>query len=343
MTIGIKDVARVANVSPATVSRVLSGTVVDPAMRARVLEAVKSTGYRPNLSARRLRSRHSNTIGLIVADIRNPFFTAVSRAVEDAAYARGLRVILCNTDEDPAREAMYLRLMQEERVTGVILAPVRHTSSKTSDIHTGFPIVCIDRTAPCMTRDSVVLDNEAMAAALVAHLHERGHRRIAGLFGASSTSGAERRAGFERAASQAGVAVEALSVPHGPGEADSAVARVLSGAGGPPSALVTSNGMMMLSVLRALHERGLRVPEDIAVAGFDNEPWMALAGDGLTVIEQPVEEIGRTAMAMLSDKLDHPEAASRRVVLSGRLIVRGSSFMPGHSADFRISEKETVR
>ena len=130
MKVGIKDVAKAAGVSPATVSRALAGKAIDPEMRSRVEEAVRRTGYLPNLAARRLRSRHSNTIGLIVADIRNPFFTAISRSVEDLAYARGLRVILCNTDENPEKEEMYLRLMEEERVLGAICAPTRRTAGQ---------------------------------------------------------------------------------------------------------------------------------------------------------------------------------------------------------------------
>ena len=116
----------------------LAGKAIDPEMRNRVEEAVRRTGYLPNLAARRLRSRHSNTIGLIVADIRNPFFTAISRSVEDLAYARGLRVILCNTDENPEKEEMYLRLMEEERVLGAICAPTRRTAGQVGRVRRVF-------------------------------------------------------------------------------------------------------------------------------------------------------------------------------------------------------------
>jgi LacI family fructose operon transcriptional repressor len=327
MSVGIKDVARVANVSPATVSRVLAGRSVDAAMQERVHAAVKATGYRPNLAARRLRSQHSNTIGLIVADIRNPFFTAVSRTIEDLAYARGLRVILCNTDEDPAREAMYLQLMQEERVTGVILAPTRQGLAKVAKAKPDYPMILIDRTAPGITHDCVVLDNGAMAELLVEHLNDRGFRRIAGLFGASSSTGVERRAGFETASARLGLYADAVAVPHGEGEAARVVTDLLARSA-PPQALVASNGVALMATLRTLHGLGLRVPQDIALAGFDNEGWMDLVGGGLSVIEQPVEEIGRTAMAMLADRLDHPDAAARKVVLAGRLVARGSSRAP---------------
>jgi len=324
MTVGIKDVARVANVSTATVSRVLGGRNVDEAMRDRVLAAVRSTGYRPNLAARRLRSRHTNTIGLIVADIRNPFFTAVSRAIENLAYENGLRVILCNTDEDATREAMYLQLMQEERVTGVILAPTRQGLATLAKTKPDYPMILIDRATPGIPHDCVVLDNAAMAAILVEHLHARGFRRIAGLFGASSSTGEERRAGFEATVQRLGLAGEAIAVPHGDGEVARIVTDLLARPDR-PEALIASNGVTSMAILRTLHGLGLSVPNDMALAGFDNEGWMDLVGGGLSVIEQPVEEIGRTAMAMLMDRLDHTDAAVRKVVLAGRLVARGSS------------------
>ncbi|PTQ11566.1 LacI family transcriptional regulator [Sphingomonas oleivorans] len=324
MAVGIKDVARLASVSPATVSRVLGGRAVDPAMRARVEAAVAATGYHPNLSARRLRSRHNNTVGLIVADIRNPFFTAVSRTVEDAAYARGLRVILCNTDEDPAREDMYLRLMHEERVTGVILAPTRPSADRVAGESQDFPMVLIDRSIPLRMHDAVVLNNEQAAMTLVEHLHAQGYRRIAGLFGAASTTGVERHDGYVRAMTRLGLSPMASFVDHGYGAVEAEVARLMTGPE-PPDALIASNGVMLMRVCRALHAAGLSVPEAMGLAGFDNEPWTELVGEGLTVIEQPVEDIGRTAMAMLLDRLDAPDTAPRKVMLAGRCVVRGST------------------
>jgi LacI family fructose operon transcriptional repressor len=325
--IGIKQVASVAGVSPATVSRVLSGKPVDPDMRQRVEEAVKATGYRPNLAARRLRSRDSGTIGLIVADIRNPFFTAVSRVVEDIAFARGLRVILCNTDENPAKEEMYLRLMEEERVTGVIFAPTRHSAQKVAEQGHAFPIVTIDRSSPAMLHDCVVLDNAAASVMLVDHLHARGYRRIAGLFGAASTTGSERRAGYEAAMQRHGLTPDAAFLDHGADAVNGRIAAMLGG--DRPDALLASNGVMLLDAARALIGAGVRIPQDMGLAGFDNEPWTELVGEGITVIEQPVEDIGRNAMAMLLDRCANPDAAPRKVVLGATCIVRGSTAGPG--------------
>lgn len=195
MTVGIKDVARAAGVAPSTVSRALGKGPVSAEVRSKVAAAVAATGYRPNLAARQLRSQQSMTVGLIVADIRNPFFTQLSRAVEDEAYRAGMQVFLCNTDEDPAREAMYLELMAEERVAGLILAPTRAlTPAALADFRV--PVVLVDRSLPGGRRDAVTLDNAGATAMLVDHLIETGRRRIAGLFGATSATGIERRDAF---------------------------------------------------------------------------------------------------------------------------------------------------
>ncbi len=324
MTVSIKDVARAAGVSPATVSRALGGGKVSPELRAQVEDAVRGTGYRPNLSARRLRSQDSQTIGLIVADISNPFFTAVARAVEDEAYKAGLRVILCNTDENPQKEAMYLQLMEEERVTGVIFAPTRATVERMARRKPDFPIVLIDRADMAGGQEAVVLDNAAAAAMLVEHLYAQGYRRITALFGNASTTGIERHAGFAAAMQRLGLAPESRFVAPSI-EAAEAETVSLFRQGQPPEAVIASNGLLLMGVVRGLRALHKRIPEDLAVAGFDNESWTELAGPGLTVIEQPVAEIGRTAMRLLLERLDAPEAPVRKVVLGGRCVVRGST------------------
>lgn len=324
MTVSIKDVARAAGVSPATVSRALGGGKVSAALRAQVEDAVRRTGYRPNLSARRLRSQKSQTIGLIVADICNPFFTAVARAVEDAAYKAGLRVILCNTDENPQKESMYLQLMEEERVTGVIFAPTRSSVGRLIRQKPSFPIVLIDRAEMASVQDAVVLDNAAAAAMLVEHLHGQGYRRIAGLFGNASTTGIERHAGFVAAMQRLDLSPEARFVAPSVEAAEAETASWFA-QGHAPEAVIASNGLLLMGVVKAVRAAHKRIPGDLAVAGFDNESWTELAGPGLTVIEQPVAEIGRTAMLLLQQRLEAPDAPVRKVVLGGRCVVRGST------------------
>ncbi|MDK9697393.1 MAG: LacI family transcriptional regulator [Siculibacillus sp.] len=327
MTIGIKDVARAAGVSPATVSRVLGNGPVSADLREKVEAAIRATGYRPNLSARRLRSQHTRTIGLVVSDIRNPFFTALSRAVEDAAYKAEMRVILCNTDENPAREAMYLRLMQEERITGLIYAPTRAGSDALEGLSFDFPVVLVDRSGPPSLHDSVVIDNPEASRTLVDHLFAGGRRRIGGLFGNTSSTAVERHRGYVAAMTALGLVPEARFVAPTVEAAAEEAARWLAGPDR-PEALIASNGLILLGLYRTARSLGLDVPGDLALAGFDADVWTEIVGPGLTVIEQPVAEIGRTAMALLFERLELPEMAPRKIVLAGRLLVRGSSGTP---------------
>ncbi|MCE1237388.1 MAG: LacI family transcriptional regulator [Hyphomicrobiales bacterium] len=324
MSVGIKDVAKAAGVSAATVSRALGNGPVSADLRDKVEAAIRATGYRPNLSARRLRSQHSRTIGLIVSDIRNPFFTTLSRAVEDAAYRADMRVVLCNTDENPDREAMYLRLMQEERITGLIYAPTRATSARLGEVDFDFPVVLVDRAGPNGAHDAVVIDNVGAAGTLVGHLADQGHARIFGLFGNTSSTAIERHDGYRAAMLGRGLDPDARFVAPNADAAAAALAERLA-TGDRPDAVVVSNGLMLLGAYRALKAGGLETPRDLALAGFDNETWTELVGPGLTVIEQPVADIGRTAMDLLFERLRSPDMASRKVVLSGRLIARGSS------------------
>ncbi|PTS74844.1 LacI family transcriptional regulator [Stenotrophomonas sp. HMWF022] len=324
MSISINDVARVAGVSKSTVSRVLGGGPVSEGVRGRVEAAIRQTGYHPNLQARRLRARHTGIIGLIVADIRNPFFTALIRAVEEVAYREGLRVTLCNTDEDPEREALYLQLMHEERISGLIFAPTRTTVGRLERLALDYPTVLVDRAAPGGSIDSVVLDNPAAMAGLVEHLVERGYRRIGGLFGSTSTTAAERRDGYLAAMRAHGLEPDYREVEP---TAEAAISTVGQWLADPsrPEALVASNSLLLMGALKAARSAGLAIPEALALAGFDNERWTELVEPGITVIEQPVEEMGRAAMSLLLERLHTPELPVRRLVMTGRCVVRGST------------------
>lgn len=327
MTVSIKDVARVAGVAVSTVSRALGKGPVSDEVRAQVQAAVRQTGYKPNLSARRLRSQHTQTVGLLVADIGNPFFTTVARAVEDAAYKAGMRVILCNTDEDPKREALYLGLMQEERVSGLIFAPTRATIERLQDYVFDFPVVLIDRAGPGGRYDAVVLDNRQASGDLVRHLFAQGYRRIGGMFGSTSTTGAERHEGYAAAMVEHGLSPEARFAPPSVAAATAEVTAWLQGPDR-PEALIVSNGLFLEGAVKATRALGLAIPRDLALAGFDDETWTQLVEPGITVIGQPVDAIGRQAMAMLLERLETPSLPARKVVLSGDCRVRGSTARP---------------
>jgi len=321
----IKDVARLAGVSVASVSRVLAGLpVVSEPTRQRVFEAVKQLDYRPDLTARRLRSRRSDTIGLLVSDIRNSFFTDVSRAVEDVAFARQMSVILCNTDENPDKEATCLNLMADEKVSGVILSPSLQLLSRFTPADYGFPIVLVDRYERGIAADAVVLDNFDAAYRLTDHLIGNGHQRIVFVYGAESATGRQRLLGHRAAMASHQLEVQVQGVKPMADQAREAALQVLRRMPR-PEAVIASSGLILLGITEALRETSLAVPRDIAVAGFDNMPWTGLVEPGLTVISQPTYEIGREAIEMLLQRIAAPGKVPRQLVLRGELVVRGSS------------------
>jgi LacI family fructose operon transcriptional repressor len=330
----IKDVAAAAGVSTATVSRVLANSAhVRREVRERVLAAVTELGYRPNLVARSLRSQQSNSLGLIVSDIRNPYFTSVSRAVEDTAYAQGFSVLLCNTDEDAEKEAIYLRLMRDTNVAGVIVSPTQQTIATFSRLGLDRPTVVVDRAIPNADVDAVLLDNVDAAYRLTAHLIERGYRRIAALFGATSSTGRERRHGYELALRDHGLPLgtELARYVQPRTEAGYAGARDLLRAEPRPDAILTSNSLLGAGALQAIREDSLVIPDDVALVTFDDAEWTQLVEPPVTLIAQPTYEIGRTAAELVLARLAHPERPARQVILKGQLLVRASSSPRPHA------------
>ena len=323
--VNIKDVARHAGVSVATVSRVLGGgSAVSEAAREKVLEAVKALGYRPDLAARRLRSRVSSTIGLVVSDIRNAFFTEVSRAVEDVAFSRQLSVILCNTDEDPEREAACLTLMRDENVSGVILSPSLSLLSRFRAEDYGFPVVLIDRYERGIAADAVLLDNFDAASRLTGHLLEHGHRSPLFLYGAESATGRQRLEGHRAAMTAHGLPCRAEGIKPRVEQARAAALAVLQ-RDPRPDAIIASSGLVLLGIVEAQRELGLAVPGEVALAGFDDLPWTRLVEPGLTVIAQPTYEMGQEAIGLLLQRIAEPDKAVRQLVLRGELVERGST------------------
>ncbi|GAA5529628.1 LacI family DNA-binding transcriptional regulator [Herpetosiphon gulosus] len=324
----IKDVAKAANVSTATVSRVLANHPhVRQEVRERVLAAVAQLEYRPNLIARNLRSQQSNTLGLIVSDIRNPFFTAVSRAVEDTAYAHGYNVLLCNTDENPEKELLYLQLMGDEQVAGVIFSPTLHTLNRFHELNLSFPTVLIDRSLRSGDVDAVLLDNVGAGYMLAKHLINQGYRRIGAIFGEASTTGRERQRGFEDALRDAGISMqpEYLRFVRPRTEAGHSTTLDLLRLSQPPEAIFTSNSLLTAGALQAIRERRLQMPEQIGLVGFDDTAWASLVQPAITVLAQPTDEIGRSATELVLQRVADPQRPTRKIILQGELIVRESS------------------
>jgi LacI family transcriptional regulator, fructose operon transcriptional repressor len=324
----IKDVASAAGVSTATVSRVLSnGLHVRPQVRERVMAAVEQLGYRPNLIARSLRAQQSSTIGLIVSDIRNPFFTSISRAVEDTAYEQGFSLFLCNTDEDPEKEAIYLKLMRDESVAGVIFSPTRQTATNFTWASIGFPIVVVDRYVTGSDIDIVLLDNIDAGYRLTTHLIEHGYRNIAAICGDMSTTGRERHTGYEKALHEHGLSasVEHVKYIQPKIEAGYTTALKMIDTTPMPDAFFTTNSLITAGVLQAIRERNLTIPDDVALVSFDETTWASLVQPPITLIAQPTYEIGRTATELLLQRIADPTRSTRQVILKGQLLIRGSS------------------
>jgi len=322
----IKDVAKAAGVSTATVSRVLANNApVRPETRERVMQTIEALGCRPNLIARSLRVQKSAKIGLVVSDIRNPFFTAIGRAVEDAAYEQGYSVLMCNTDENPEKEKMYLNILHDENVAGVIFSPTHKFSSSTENFKTKIPFVIIDRTVKTDKADMVLLDNVSAAYELTSHLIENGYRHIAALFGNASTTGEDRKRGFQNALKEHGLEPVSIHfveprIKHG-----YAMTTELLKQPERPDAIFTSNSLLTVGAFQAIRDCGLSVPNEIALVGFDETTWGALVDPPITLIAQPTEEIGRTATELLFQRIAEPERSPKTVTLKGKMLVRGSS------------------
>jgi LacI family transcriptional regulator, fructose operon transcriptional repressor len=322
----IKDVAKAAGVSTATVSRVLSNNApIRPETRERVMQAVAALDYRPNLIARSLRVQKSAKIGLVVSDIRNPFFTAIGRAVEDTAYEQGYSVLMCNTDENPEKETMYLNILHDENVAGVIFSPTQKFSTAAKNFYSSMPFVIIDRTVKTDKADMVLLDNVSAAYDLTSHLIENGYRNMAGLFGNASTTGKDRQLGFQNALEKHGLHPAAMHfveprIKHG-----YEMTMGLLTQDEHPDAIFTSNSLLTAGAFKAIQDRRLAVPGEVALVGFDETTWGALVNPPITVIAQPTEEIGRTATELLFQRINEPERTTKTVILKGKLLVRGSS------------------
>jgi DNA-binding LacI/PurR family transcriptional regulator len=325
----IKDVAKQAGVSVATVSRVVSNhAYVRDAVRGRVQQAIAELNYRPNRVARSLRAQSSRFIGLIISDIENPFYTSLVRAVEDMAHQQQYSLLLCNSDEVPDKERVYIDFMRDEQVAGVIAAPTdEQATSLQVLIDAGIPVVTIDRRAEKTSVDTVMVDHKGAAYQLAHHLLARGHRRIGAVIGApASTSGRERKSGFFKALQEAGIKQPASLLREvKPGEADGYAAVLdLLALPDPPTALFMGNNLLLIGALKAIQHKKLRIPSDISLVGHDDLPWMGLLEPGITVTSQPVYELGRTAIQALLARIQGDVQAPRELRLAPTLIVRES-------------------
>jgi LacI family transcriptional regulator len=341
----IQDVAARSGVSISTVSRVVTGAVaVEPETAERVREAIAALGYRPNLLARSFRRRVTHTIGLLVPDNSNPFFAELARTIEDAGFADGYSVVLCNSDLSAVKQETYIDVLLANRVDGLILVSsgliptVGRHDAVARILDAGAPCVVVDRDLGETPFDQVLVDNDQGGYLAGEHLIALGHRRIACLVGPSDlTPSAGRIAGFQRALADAGLAVAAEGLVRGNGRPDGGSAAALQllergvvGAGD-VTAIFAFNDQMATGAIGALQRAGCRVPQDVSVIGFDDIPQSAAIFPALTTIAQPIAEMGSIGVRLLLDRIARRDAPHQRVRLSTRLVVRESTGPPGES------------
>mgnify|MGYP001485598435 FL=1 len=330
----ITDVAREARVSASTVSHVIDETrYVSDEVKQRVHAAMEALNYQPNVIARSLRTRETLTVGVVVSDVTNPFFTSIVRAIEDEVLKQGYSIILCDTDEKPEREQAYLRLLMGRRVDGLIVAPSSGNADLLrSAIESGLPVVLLDRSIPGLTADVVLSDNESGAFDAVSYLIGMGHRRIGIIAGRLEVStGADRMAGYVRAIRTHGIPADESLIEVAKFKRDIAYDKTMKmlNRAEPPTALFVCNNVMTAGTMAALKAAGKKVPEDISVIGFDDSEWAALMDPPLTVVAQPIVELGTRAAQTLMRRISRGRVKTpRAVVLKPELILRDSCARP---------------
>jgi DNA-binding LacI/PurR family transcriptional regulator len=324
------DIAKRAGVSLGTVSNVVNGTteVRDP-LRRRVLQAIEELGYQPSQLARALRRDSSNMIGMIIPDITNPFFPALVRAVEDVAYSNMYRLVLCNTDNDPDKEASYLGELQSYLPAGLLLIPAVESKLRHAPVRNGrvTPTVCIDRKPLGWKGDIVRTNNDAGAHSAAHHLIDHGHRRIGMISGPAHLAiSRERLKGFRRALKEANIEippshVQIANLDRASGfDAALRLLRLPSR----PTAIFAANDLMAMGALLAVRELGLHCPEDVSIVGFDNLDVVELLMPPLTTVQQHTYKLGVAAAELLLQRISDPTQPGHEIVLETELVRRAS-------------------
>ncbi len=325
----IHEVAKRADVSSATVSRVLSGTkFVSGELAERVWDAVRDLEYRPNHVARNLRARATSTIGVVIPDIQNPFFTSVVRGIEDALQAQKFTLLLANSDGDPDRERVCLDTLCAEEVAGLLVVPCNAEPNAYQQLaRHGVPVVAMDRSPVGLNVDVVGVTNEEGARTAVLHLARLGWKRIALVGGPLSTNVAlEREQGYRGALEEAGLPYSPALVQRADFREEGgyqAMAELLR-VSPRPTAVFVANNLMAMGALRAISDASLRVPDDVALVLFDDIPWGARLNPPLTAVAQPTYDLGVSAARVLLDRIFEPHRPVRRLALQTTLIVRAS-------------------
>jgi LacI family transcriptional regulator len=327
------DVARKAGVSVSTVSHVLNGTrrVSEDTARA-VQAAIASYSYRPNLMARGLKAASTRSVGIAISSISNPYFSDIICAIEAECARLGMMIFLSDTLDNPDRELEVVVALHQRRVDGIILAPSADPERRALGYlrEAGLPCVLVDRLLD-PDFDQVGVNNREAMRQLVGHVAALGHRRIGYVGGHSGfETTLERISGYRDGVRDLGLGVDDRLIVTGNATTNSAMAatEALLTLAEPPTALVGGNNLATIGVMRALRARGLRVPHDISVAGFDDFEWADCFEPRLTLVAQPCVEIGRRAAFLLMERIAAPRGARRTIRLDASIVARQSCGEP---------------
>jgi len=318
----IYQVAELAGVSPATVSRVINGASVSPAYRDRVERATQSLGFTPNRAARNLRLQTSDVIALVIPDVENPFFTSLARGVEDVAQAAGFSVVLCNSDEQQDKQARYLRIALAQSMAGIVLAPAHGEIDVEAVLARGTPLVAVDRSIPGSRTDAVVADNTAGGRVGAEQLFDAGFERVACISGPADVETARLRSEgwsevFQARAPGLDPAQYLRHADYRVEGGAQAVAALLDGAGAPrpsPDAFFVANNLMAVGAYQALLERGTP-PPTVGLAAFGDLPFASLREVGVLVLPLPSRQLGVRAATLLLERIRGVAGAPRLVVV----------------------------
>jgi LacI family transcriptional regulator len=329
----IKDIAKSVGVSTATVSHVINETrFVSEPLKKKVHAVIEELGYQPNRIARSLVMQKTHSIGVIISDILNPFYTALVRGLEDATSPLGYNVVLCNTDEDTDKEIDYLKVLLEKRVDGIALATCFQDDehpllNKLNQI----PVVTIVRKMNCLKSDAVFADNISGAYEAIEHLVSLGHKRISVISGPSGiSSGRERLEGAHKAFAKHGIIPNEAWMRTGDFKRESGyvLAKSILNLKDRPTALFVSNNQMTLGALQAFRELRVKIPKDMSIVGLDDTDWSILLDPPLTVIYQSPYDMGNNAGKMLLQRILKKRKRFKTKVIPAELIQRQSSGPP---------------
>lgn len=329
-SINISMVAKRAHVSPSTVSRVLNNSpLVKETTANRVREVMKELNYQPNELARGLRCNETKTIGVIVSNVLNPFFTSVVRGIEDVANRVNYNIMLCNTDEKAEKELQYIHALLSKRVDGLIIASAV-TKYDYIALLGGKPAVFVDRRPEGENKgkfDTVLVQNKEGSRRAVMQMIESGYRRIGIITGSNvSTTGYERLLGYEQAHRDAGVPLDQSLIKLGNFLGDTSYENAIDLIeNNACDAVFAANNMILLGALKAVSEKKMRIPEDIGVSAFDDLEWMQFCEPQISAVRQPTYEIGTVAMSLLLDRISGSSEPAKEVMLPVELMVRKSS------------------